>query len=61
MGRWVGRLVGRWVGGWMGGCPGGRAGGRVGGHYTNQMINISRCQILEFAHRTGVNVSLIMG
>ena len=50
-----------WVGGWMGGCPGGRAGGWVGGHYTNQMINISRCQILEFAHRTGVNVSLVMG
>ena len=31
------------------------------GHYTNQMINISRFHILEFAHRTGVNVSHIMG
>ena len=45
----------------MDGRVSGRAGGRVGGHYTNQMINISRCQILEFAHRTGVNVILIMG
>ena len=58
-------LVGRWVGGWVDGRVSGRAGGRaggwVGGHYTNQMKNISRCQILEFAHRTGVNVSLIMG
>ena len=45
----------------MGGWIGGRAGGWVGWYYTNQMINISRCQIVEFAHRTGVNVSLIMG
>ena len=25
------------------------------------MINISCCQILEFAHRRGINVSLIVG
>ena len=48
------------MGGWVDGRVSGRAGGWVGGHYTNQMINISRCQILEFAHRTGVDVSLIM-
>ena len=49
----------------MDGRESGRAGRQVGGwvagHYTNQMINISRCQILEFAHRTGVKVSFIMG
>ena len=33
----------------------------MGGYYTNQMINISRRQILDFAHRTGVNISFIMG
>ena len=53
--------MGGWVGGWAGVRAGGRMGGWVGGHYKNQLINISRCQIFEFAHRTGVNVSLIMG
>ena len=61
MGGWVGGWVGRLVGGWVDGRADGRVGGWVGGHYTNQIINISRCQILEFAHRTGVNVSHIMG
>ena len=47
------------MGGWAGVRAGGRAaGGWVGGHYTNQMINISRCQILEFAHRTGSTLAL---
>ena len=53
MGGWVDGRVSKRAGGWVGGW--------VGGHYTNQIINISRCQILELAHRTGVNVSLIMG
>ena len=53
--------MGGWADGRVSGLAGGRVGGWVGGHYTNQMINISRCQILKFAHRTGVNVSLKMG